>query len=37
MKVITEKTNNLCTPNDFYEAWYAKHKIWKGYSCLARY
>jgi hypothetical protein len=27
MKVITEKTNNLLTPNDFYEAWYEKHKF----------
>jgi hypothetical protein len=25
MKVITEKTG--VTPNDFYEAWYEKHKI----------
>lgn len=27
MKVITEKTNNMCKPNDFYEAFYDKHKI----------
>ena len=35
MNVITKKTG--VQPTSFYEAYYAKYKIWKGYSCLARY
>ena len=27
MKAITHKTNGLVKPNDFYEAWYAIHKL----------
>jgi hypothetical protein len=27
MKAITNKTNGLVKPNDFYEAWYENHKL----------
>ena len=27
MKVITQKTGGVCQPNNFYEAFYDKHKI----------
>jgi hypothetical protein len=27
MKVITERTKGSIQPNNFYEAWYAEHKI----------
>ena len=37
MNVITKKTNKLVQPNDFYEAYYAKYKIWKGNRSLAGY
>jgi hypothetical protein len=27
MKIITKQTGGVCQPNNFYEAWYAEHKI----------